>query len=259
MGARAFDKSKLHSHHVTEGPSRAPWRPHDDAFGLSAEHILGPVARVRSSWSEDVTGNIAPMRPAQLAKRDGLIADGAPRQSLTTGDVTPRPGGKAHVGPAVGDGGDRNRAWLPVSDTTPARTLENVKSNRDQEVVDPVADPISATGSVVGLQGSRAPEGVIGEVVGMTRLQFRNRESDVIASDAEQGTRDLQLMEAGFGMRRNASMANPEAYPQACPEAYPQANSYESGTLRNWADQVGAVRAVAHASSRAEVVGYADI
>jgi hypothetical protein len=111
----------------------------------------------------------------------------------------------------------------------------------------------------VGLQGSRAPEGVIGEVVGMTRLQFRIRESDVIASDAEQGTRDLQLMEAGFGMRRNASMANPEAYPQACPEAYPQANSYESGTLRNWADQVGAVRAVAHASSRAEVVGYADI
>src|SRR5262249_42374415 len=62
--------------------------------------------------------------------------------------------------------------WLPVSDTTAAQTLEIVKCDTDQEVVCRVAHPISATGEVVGLQGSRAREGAIVKVAGMTRLQF---------------------------------------------------------------------------------------
>ncbi|HSR80769.1 MAG TPA: dihydroxy-acid dehydratase [Hyphomicrobiaceae bacterium] len=213
MDARAFNKSKLHSRHGIEGPSRAPWWAHDQASGLSEAHILGPIAK---------------------GARD--VCD---------------------IRWALGEGGGLNAAWLPVSDTTSAPTLENVKSNRDQEVVDPVAHPISARGNAVGLQGSRAPDGAIVKVAGMTRLQFRNRERDIITSEAEIGTLDLEVGEAGLGMRRNAWKA--PANPPAHPPANPPANPYESGTLRKWGDQVGPVRAVAHAGSRAEVVGYADI
>ncbi|HSR81370.1 MAG TPA: hypothetical protein VLL28_11380 [Hyphomicrobiaceae bacterium] len=252
MDASAFDKSKLHSRHGIEGPSRAPWRAHE-ALGLREEHILGPVASVRSRWNEVVAGTIAPMRQAQVAKRDVGAADRAPRQSSNRVDATRRPGGKevardvCDIRRALGEGGDRNAAGLPVSDGTSAPTRENVKPNRDQWVVDPVAHPISAMGNAVGLQGSRAPDSAIGKVAGMTRLQFRirERERDIIASEAKKGTLDLDVGEAGLGMRRKARKA--------------PANPYESGTLRRWANQVGPVRAVAHAGSRAEVVGYADI
>jgi hypothetical protein len=153
MDARAFDKSRLHSRHAIEGPSRAPWWPHDEALGR-------------------VAGAIAPMQLVQAARRDVDAADGAPHPSGARVDGPRRPGNAVARDVCAirrGDGGDLNAAWLPISDTTFAPTLEIVKSNRDQEVVGPVVHPISATGNAVGLQGARVPDGTLGsraEVVG---------------------------------------------------------------------------------------------
>jgi hypothetical protein len=42
MDAKTFDKSKLPSRHVTEGPSRAPHRSYYYAMGLTEEQIHRP-------------------------------------------------------------------------------------------------------------------------------------------------------------------------------------------------------------------------
>ena len=46
MDARAFDKSKLPSRHVTEGASRAPHRSYYYAMGLTEEQIHRPFVGV---------------------------------------------------------------------------------------------------------------------------------------------------------------------------------------------------------------------
>src|SRR5882724_13125361 len=71
------------------------------------------------------------------------------------------------------DGGYLHEDCLTVTGKTIKQNLENVKFNTNQKVVYPVSKPISATGGVVGLQGSLAPEGAIVKVAGMTKLQFR--------------------------------------------------------------------------------------
>ena len=69
MDARTFDKSKLPSRHVTEGPSRAPHRSYYYAMGLTEEQIHRPFVGVVSCWNEAAPCNIALMRQAQSAKK----------------------------------------------------------------------------------------------------------------------------------------------------------------------------------------------
>ena len=69
MDAKAFDKSKLPSRHVTEGPSRAPHRSYYYAMGLTEEQIHRPFVGVVSCWNEAAPCNIALMRQAQSAKK----------------------------------------------------------------------------------------------------------------------------------------------------------------------------------------------
>ena len=52
------------------------------------------------------------------------------------------------------------------------RNLENVKFNQNQKVAFAVSKAISTTDGAVDLKGSRAPEGAIVKVAGMTTLQF---------------------------------------------------------------------------------------
>ena len=47
-----FDKSRLPSRHVTEGPERAPHRSYYYAMGLTAEEIDRPFVGVASCWNE---------------------------------------------------------------------------------------------------------------------------------------------------------------------------------------------------------------
>ncbi len=83
MDARTFDKSKLPSRHVTEGPTRAPHRSYYYAMGLTEEQIHRPFVGVVSCWNEAAPCNIALMRQAQSAKKGVDEAGGTPREFCT--------------------------------------------------------------------------------------------------------------------------------------------------------------------------------
>jgi dihydroxy-acid dehydratase len=78
-----FDKSKLPSRHVTEGPERAPHRSYYYAMGLAEAEIHQPFVGVVSCWNEAAPCNIALMRQAQAAKKGVKEAGGTPREFCT--------------------------------------------------------------------------------------------------------------------------------------------------------------------------------
>ncbi len=78
-----FDKSKLPSRHVTEGPSRAPHRSYLYAMGLSTKQIHQPFVGVATCWNEAAPCNIALMRQAQAVKKGVESAQGTPREFCT--------------------------------------------------------------------------------------------------------------------------------------------------------------------------------
>jgi dihydroxy-acid dehydratase len=83
MEARVFNKSKLPSRHVTEGPRRAPHRSYYYAMGLSSEQIHQPFVGVASCWNEAAPCNISLMRQAQAVKQGVAAASGTPREFCT--------------------------------------------------------------------------------------------------------------------------------------------------------------------------------
>jgi dihydroxy-acid dehydratase len=82
MTAR-FDKSRLPSRHVTEGPARAPHRSYFYAMGLSEEEIHRPWVGVATCWNEAAPCNIALNRQAQAVKVGVKEAGGTPREFTT--------------------------------------------------------------------------------------------------------------------------------------------------------------------------------
>ncbi len=78
-----FDKSRLPSRHVTEGPERAPHRSYYYAMGLTEAEIHQPFVGVASCWNEAAPCNIALMRQAQSAKKGVKEAGGTPREFCT--------------------------------------------------------------------------------------------------------------------------------------------------------------------------------
>src|SRR6202042_89288 len=78
-----FDKSRLPSRHVTEGPSRAPHRSYYYAMGLTEAEIHQPFVGVASCWNEAAPCNIALMRQAQSAKQGVKDGGGTPREFCT--------------------------------------------------------------------------------------------------------------------------------------------------------------------------------
>jgi dihydroxy-acid dehydratase len=83
MDAKTFDKSRLPSRHVTEGPSRAPHRSYYYAMGLSRDEIHRPFVGVASCWNEAAPCNISLMRQAQAVKQGVASAHGTPREFCT--------------------------------------------------------------------------------------------------------------------------------------------------------------------------------
>src|SRR5262252_7131796 len=83
MDAKTFDKSRLPSRHVTEGPSRAPHRSYYYAMGLSQEQIHQPFVGVATCWNEAAPCNIALMRQAQAVKQGIAASNGTPREFCT--------------------------------------------------------------------------------------------------------------------------------------------------------------------------------
>ena len=78
-----FDKSKLPSRHVTEGPERAPHRSYYYAMGMSEAEIHQPLVGVATCWNEAAPCNIALNRQAQSAKMGVKEAHGTPREFTT--------------------------------------------------------------------------------------------------------------------------------------------------------------------------------
>ncbi len=83
MDAKTFDKKKLPSRHVTEGPQRAPHRAFYYAMGLTRAQINQPFVGVASCWNEAAPCNIALMRQAQVVKKGVAAASGTPREFCT--------------------------------------------------------------------------------------------------------------------------------------------------------------------------------
>ena len=83
MDAKTFDKSRLPSRHVTEGPERAPHRSYLYAMGLTEEQIHQPLVGVASCWNEAAPCNISLMRQAQAVKKGVSAAAGTPREFCT--------------------------------------------------------------------------------------------------------------------------------------------------------------------------------
>ena len=69
MGDQKFDKSRLPSRHVTEGPERAPHRSYLYAMGLTTQQIHQPLVGVATAWNEAAPCNISLMRQAQAVKK----------------------------------------------------------------------------------------------------------------------------------------------------------------------------------------------
>jgi dihydroxy-acid dehydratase len=83
MDANTFDKKRLPSRHVTQGPERAPHRSYYYAMGLTEEQINQPFVGVVSCWNEAAPCNISLMRQAQTVKKGVAEANGTPREFCT--------------------------------------------------------------------------------------------------------------------------------------------------------------------------------
>ncbi|MEM0990010.1 MAG: dihydroxy-acid dehydratase [Pseudomonadota bacterium] len=83
MDAKTFDKSRLVSRHVTEGPARAPHRSYYYAMGLTDDEIHRPFIGVATCWNEAAPCNIALNRQAQAVKLGVKEGQGTPREFTT--------------------------------------------------------------------------------------------------------------------------------------------------------------------------------
>ena len=79
----SWDKSRLPSRHVTEGPSRAPHRSYLYAMGLGTREINQPFVGVASCWNQAAPCNTALMRQAEAASVGVKNAGGTPREFCT--------------------------------------------------------------------------------------------------------------------------------------------------------------------------------
>jgi dihydroxy-acid dehydratase len=83
MLTKRWDKSRLPSRHVTEGPGRAPHRSYYYAMGLTQDEIDQPFVGVATCWNEAAPCNIALSRQAQSVKKGVSEAGGTPREFTT--------------------------------------------------------------------------------------------------------------------------------------------------------------------------------
>ena len=79
----SWDKSKLPSRHVTEGPERAPHRSYYYAMGLGTREIGQPLVGVASCWNEAAPCNTALMRQAHAVSEGVKRGGGTPREFCT--------------------------------------------------------------------------------------------------------------------------------------------------------------------------------
>ncbi len=118
----------------------------------------------------------------QIMRRTPYIADLKPGGKYVALDVH-RVGGVPVVLKALLDGGLLHGDCITVTGKTIAENLRDVVFPTDQDVIYTVANPITATGGVVGLRGNLAPDGAIVKVAGMKKQRF---EGTALCFDSEE-------------------------------------------------------------------------
>ncbi len=78
-----WNKDRLVSRYVTEGPESAPHRAYYYAMGITEEEIHQPLVGVATCWNEAAPCNIALSRQAQAVKVGVKDAKGTPREFTT--------------------------------------------------------------------------------------------------------------------------------------------------------------------------------
>jgi len=108
---------------------------------------------------------------AEIFKRTPYIADLKPGGKYVAKDLW-EAGGVPLLMKALLDGGYLHGDCMTITGKTIAENLADVVFRTDQDVVRPTSNPLSATGGVVGLWGSLAPQGAIVKVAGLASQQF---------------------------------------------------------------------------------------
>jgi dihydroxy-acid dehydratase len=111
---------------------------------------------------------------AKIFKETPYIADLKPAGRYVAKDLFDV-GGVPVVIKTLLDAGLLDGSCLTVTGRTLAENHAAIVFPKDQDVVRPATDPITATGGVVGLKGSLAPDGAIVKVAGMKKLDFTGR------------------------------------------------------------------------------------
>jgi dihydroxy-acid dehydratase len=109
---------------------------------------------------------------AEIFKSTPYIADLKPGGKYVAKDMY-EAGGVYMAMKTLLAGGFLDGNPMTVTGKTLGENIEEITWNPDQKVIYDVKSPITATGGVVGLKGSLAPDGAIVKVAGMHRLQFR--------------------------------------------------------------------------------------
>jgi dihydroxy-acid dehydratase len=111
---------------------------------------------------------------AEIFRRTPYIADLKPSGKYVAKDMF-EAGGVPLLMKTLLDHGFLHGDCLTVTGRTVNENLSKVAWNPDQDVIWPADKPITATGGIVGLKGSLAPEGAIVKVAGMPEaaLTFR--------------------------------------------------------------------------------------
>src|ERR1700686_4255667 len=118
----------------------------------------------------------------EIMRRTPYIADLKPGGKYVAFDVH-KVGGIPVIIKALLDGGLLHGDCLTVTGKTLAENHKDIVFPTNQDVIYPVSNPLSATGGVVGLKGSLAPDGAIVKVAGMKHLRF---EGTALCFDSEE-------------------------------------------------------------------------
>ena len=154
---------------------------------------------------------------AEIFKSTPYIADLKPGGKYVAKDMYDA-GGVYMVMKTLLDGGFLDPSPMTVTGRTLGENIAEIVWNPDQKVIFDVKAPITATGGVVGLRGSLAPDGAIVKVAGMARLAFRGPaqvfecEEDAFAAVEARGIKEGSVVvirnegpKGGPGMREMLS------------------------------------------------------
>jgi dihydroxy-acid dehydratase len=107
-----------------------------------------------------------------ISARTPLLVDLKPAGRFVAVDVD-RAGGMAVIAKRLVDGGYVHNEAMTVTGRTFAQEAADAQETPGQEVIRPLSNPLKATGGLVILRGSLAPEGCVIKVAGTDRKEHR--------------------------------------------------------------------------------------